>query len=430
MDKRTFIKRFSLLGLGTLSSTSLLANLIDEHSDLSFKELAADESFWSKVRSHYKLNPDYINLENGYYCMMPEETLSEYIEYVRLINFEASRYMRVLMKENNAIIRKRLADMAGCNKDELIITRNTTESLDLVIGGLDWKKGDEAIMALQDYGAMLNMFRLMEERHGIINKKISIPNHPKSDDFIVELYRRKITERTKLIMVSHVVNINGQVMPVRKICDMAHEMGVEVMVDGAHSFAHLNFKLEDLNCDYFGTSLHKWLSAPLGCGFLYVKKDKVKKLWPLFAEDVKPKDDIDRLSHTGTTPVHVQLGIANAIDYHNVIGSERKEERLKYLKQYWTNELRETKNVIINTPYELERSCGIANVGINGLKPKTLANILFEQYSIWTVAIERPGVYGCRITPNLYTTTEELDKFVAAIQEIASKQVTLDLPVK
>ena len=172
------------------------------------------------------------------------------------------------------------------------MTRNTTESLDTVIQGIDWKSGDEAIMAEQDYGAMLDMFKLQAQRHGMINRIISVPNHPQSDEEIVDLYASAITPKTKLIMVCHMINITGQILPVRKICDMAHEKGVEVMVDGAHAFGHFDFSITDLHCDYYGTSLHKWLSAPLGCGMLYVRQGKASGLWQLFGEMGKDPDDI------------------------------------------------------------------------------------------------------------------------------------------
>ncbi len=420
MDKRSFIKQVSLLGVGlSLPFMDILANTIKEVADIPTDILAKNENFWSKIRAGYKLNPDYINLENGYYSMMPQKTLAHYLEHVKDVNFMASRYMRTVQLGNKNKARKKLAEMAGCSFDEVIITRNTTESLDLVINGQHWKKGDEAIFAEQDYGAMMNMFRLMEERYGIVTKKISLPNHPKNDEEIVNLYANMITKKTKLLMVCHVVNINGQVLPVRKICDMAHSKGVAVMVDGAHAFAHLDFNIPDLHCDYYGTSLHKWLSVPLGAGMLFVKKDKIKNLWPLFAEDIMEIDDIDRLNHTGTVPVHVELGISNAIDYHNVIGSKRKEARLKYLKTYWTNQVKNNPNIIINTPFEAERSCAIANVRVKGMKASDMSKILFDKYQIFTVAINRPYVHGCRITPNVFTSTNELDKFVYALKDMA-----------
>lgn len=381
--------------------------------------LVSDEDFWAQIRSAYLLNPDYINLENGYYCMLPQETLSHYLEQVKQVNFMASRYMRTVQFENRNRVRQKLADLAGCSHDEMILTRNTTESLDLVIGGQDWKKGEEALFALQDYGSMMDMFRLMKERYGIVTRSISLPNHPKSDEEILALYEAQMNKKTRLLLVSHVVNISGQVLPVRKICDMAHARGVEVVVDGAHAFAHLDFRIPELNCDYYGASLHKWLSAPLGAGILYVKKEKIGKLWPLFAEREMPRDDIDRLNHMGTVPVHVELGIEQAIDFHLRLGAQRKQDRLRYLKSYWTNKVKDHPNILLHTPFETERSCAIANVGIQGMDSKEMAEVLFEKYRIWTVAINRPNVHGCRITPNVFTSTAELDDLADALLEMA-----------
>jgi selenocysteine lyase/cysteine desulfurase len=300
----------------------------------------------------------------------------------------------------------------------VVITRNTTESLDTIISGFPWNEGDEAIMAMQDYGAMRNQFRLMERRFGIVVKEISVPDHPATDEEIVETYKSAITPKTRLLMVCHMINITGHILPVKKISDMAHSYGVDVMVDGAHSLAHIDFNIPDLGCDYFGSSLHKWLSVPLGAGLLYVKKDKIPKIWPHFAPWGKEDDDILKLNHTGTHPVHTDLAIMNAIDYYQRIGPKRKEERLRFLQNYWTDQVRDHPNIILNTPEEKHRSCGIANVGIRNMAPKDLAETLLKKYQIWTVAINGP-VYGCRITPNVYTTTHELDQFVGALKEMA-----------
>jgi len=328
--------------------------------------------------------------------------------------------MRTARQKNKRIVAAKVAQVVGCSADEVAITRNTTESLDLVIGGLDWKAGDEAVMAEQDYEAMLNHFKLVAKRFGVVNRLVSVPNHPKDDDEIVDVYASAITDRTRLLMVCHMINITGQVLPIRKICDMAHARGVEVMVDGAHAYSHIDFRMEDLDCDYYGTSLHKWLSAPLGSGMLYVKKDKIDNVWPLLASGDLDPNDIRRLNHIGTDPVHVDLGIVNAIEYQEAIGLKRKEARLKYLQQYWTSQLRGHPRVIINTPADMNRHGGIGNVHIEGWDPRELADTLMRDYRIFTVGINRPGVIGLRITPNLYTTLEELDALVSAIKELSA----------
>jgi selenocysteine lyase/cysteine desulfurase len=326
--------------------------------------------------------------------------------------------MRTVQFDNKKKMVEKLGTLLGCDGDELVITRNTTESLDTIIAGFPWKAGDEAIMAEQDYGAMLDMFKQVAKRHGVVNKIVSIPNHPKSDEEIVELYANAITPNTKLIMVCHMVNITGHILPIKKICEMAHSKGVDVLVDGAHAVAHIQYNIKDLGCDYYGASLHKWLSVPLGAGILFVKKEKIKKIWPLIADSPKAEDDISRLNHTGTHPVATDLTISDSIDHYNMIGAARKEARLRYLQLYWTSKVRNLPNVVLNTPAEESRSCGIANVGIKGMKPAMLAETLLKKYKIFTVAIDYANVQGCRITPNLYTTTKELDVLVQALKKL------------
>jgi selenocysteine lyase/cysteine desulfurase len=390
-----------------------------EHDNVH--SVAQNEEYWAVVRSGYRLKPDYINLENGYYCIVPQETLEKYIDHARHVNYQGSYYMRTVQLDNKHRAAARLAKLIGAQENEVILTRNTTESLDTIIGGYPWQEGDEAIYAQQDYGAMRIMFELQERRHGIKSKIVSVPNHPSSDKEIVALYESAITDRTKLLMVCHIINITGHIMPIRKICDMAHARGVDVMVDGAHAIGHFDFDIKDLNCDYYGSSLHKWLSVPLGSGLLYVKEGMATKIWPTFAEWNKEDHDILKLNHTGTHPPHTDLAVNDAIDYLSRIGPKRKEERLRYIQRYWTDQVRDIDGINVNTPRELHRSCGIANVGIEGIAPSILAKRLMSEFNIWTVAINQPPVIGCRITPNIYTSLEELDTFVAALKTMAAE---------
>lgn len=419
MNKRSFLQ--SLFGFAVLPPfLQHLQTLTSQIEHLSPEEVAQDEAFWARIRGDYRLKPDYINLENGYYCFVPQETLENYIQHIRHVNYQGSYYMRTVQWANKSNMAAQLANILGAGKDEVIITRNTTESLDTVINGMHWEKGDEAVFADQDYGAMQNMFKLMARRYGIVNNIVSVPNHPKSDEEIVDIYAKAITPKTKLLMVCHMINITGHVLPIRKIVDMAHEKGVDVMVDGAHAFAHLTFDIKDLDCDYYGTSLHKWLSVPLGAGMLYVKKGKVKNLWPMFAEGPVDEDDIRKLNHTGTHPVHTDLAVGNAIAYYQMLGPERKEARLRYLQQYWTSKVRELPKINVNTPADSNRACGIANVGIDGIPPGELSKRLMKEHRIWTVAINRPPVVGIRVTPNIYTTTRELDAFAEALKTLST----------
>ena len=408
MKKRDFLK---YLSLGVITPTSLL------NSNPNLQN--SPDDFWETIRSKYKIKPDYINLENGYYCFIPNDILEKYQKHIDYVNREGSYYMRKKLYDDKIAVRKSLASLVGCDFEEIIITRNTTESLDTIIAGYDWKPGDEAVMAEQDYGAMLDMFKLQAKRFGMTNKIVSIPNHPSSDEEIVKIYENAITPKTKLLMVCHMINITGHILPIKKICEMAHRHGVDVMVDGAHAIGHFEFKISDLDCDYYGSSLHKWLSVPLGAGLLYVRKEKIARVWQLFGDMGHADDKITKLNHTGTQPIATELTIPDSIYFYKMIGGENKENRLRFLKDYWVNKVKDLPNVLINTPYEKERSCGIANVGVPSIKPAELSKILFEKYQIFTVAIDYANVHGCRITPNIYTTTEELDKFIIAIKEIA-----------
>ena len=418
MKKRTFLKAF---GAATMAPS--LFDQMDQWNLLldgaSADEVARNEAYWETIRSGYKLKPDYINLENGYYSMTPQYTMERYHDLINEVNYQASYYMRTEQWDNKDSAAARLAELIGASSDEVVITRNTTESLDSIISGYSWEADDEAVYAHQDYGAMRNQFKLMEQRYGIKSRIINVPNHPTSDTEIVSLYESAITSKTKLLMVCHMINITGHLLPIRKICDMAHNHGVDVLVDGAHVIGHIDFNIKDLDCDYYGSSLHKWLSVPLGAGLLYVKKGKAKNLWPLFAEYNKEDDDIKKLNHTGTHPVHTDLAVNDAIDYLDKMGLKRKESRLRYLQRYWSDQVRDVPNIVVNTPIDSHRSCGIANVGITGLNPKEMAKILLEDYNIWTVGIDSPQVKGCRITPNVYTTIEELDSFVLALKDMA-----------
>jgi selenocysteine lyase/cysteine desulfurase len=420
MDKRSFLKNVGMMSVAVPLYFAHVHKAVAAVKHLNLADVASDEDFWMKVRGDFDLKPDYINLENGYYCFMPRQTMEHLIEHMRNVNYEGSYYMRTVQWDNKKKVAGRVAEIVASSAEEVIITRNTTESLDLIIGGMHWNAGDEAVMAEQDYGAMLNHFKFVERRFGTVNKLVSIPNHPQDDKEIVDLYASAITDKTRLLMVCHMVNITGQVLPVRKIADMAHARGVEVMVDGAHAFSHIDFNMQDLDCDYYGTSLHKWLSAPLGSGMLYVKKDKIDGVWPLLAERELEPGDIGRLNHIGTHPVHTDLAILDAIEYQNAIGLGRKEARLKYLQHYWTSQLRGLPRIVVNTPVEISRHGGIGNVGIEGIEPADLASRLMKEHRIFTVAIDRPGVKGLRITPNIYTTTAELDSLVHAIKALST----------
>ena len=422
LSRRAVLHTLTTVGAGLAASPALrtLRALAHETADRAPHELAADQDYWDTIRRAYDITPDFVQLENGYFSPCAREVHERYLAHLRMVNARSSHYMRTQQVDDKLTARRALAERFGCDEGELIITRNTTESLDTVISGFDWRAGDEAVMAEQDYGAMLDHFALVERRHGLVRRVVSLPMDPASDDEIVATYERAITPRTRLLMVCHLVNITGHVLPVRAITAMAHRHGVQVLVDGAHAFAHLDFTRADLGpIDYYGTSLHKWLGTPLGAGFLYVRRDRIAPLWPLFGERGFPDDDIRKLNHTGTHPVATDLAITDAIALHDAIGLARKSARLRWLQRYWTTRVRDLPGIVFNTPRDEQRTAAIANVGVRGLAPGELARRLLADHGIFTVAIDGAGVHGVRVTPHLFTTTTELDRLVDALTRIA-----------
>ena len=392
----------------------LLSNWRHEGAD----DAAQDEAFWETIRRAFHQSPAFVNMENGYLSPQPESTLRALEEKIRAVNAGPSYYMRREWATERERVTRELASLAGCASEELVVTRNTTESLNTVIGGLDLRAGDEAVMSDQDYPNMLEAFRQIGRRRGVTCVEISLPLHPRGDDEVVEAYARAITRRTKVILVTHMIHLTGQILPARKICDMAHARGVEVILDAAHSFAHIVFTLPETGCDYCGASLHKWLSTPVGAGLLYIRRDKIATVWPLFGETAVAVDDIRKFERVGTQPAWTTAMIPEAIAFHRAVGGARKEARLRHLQNSWTAKAARIPGVTLNTPGG-SRSCAIANVAVRGIGAAALADRLFERHRIFTVAIESSAVQGVRVTPHLYTRMEDLDALVAALADIA-----------
>ena len=380
---------------------------------------ATDEAFWREVRKAFPPHPDYINLENGYSSPQPMPTWDAFQRHEQAVNNGLSFYMRRRRAADYASVKQQLAALAGCPADEIAITRNTTESLGTVIHGIDLEPGAEAVMCDQDYGTMLEQFRQQARRRGLTCVEISVPLHPRDDQEMVDTYARAITPRTKLLLLSHMINITGQILPVRKIADMAHARGVAVIVDAAHSFAQLVFGVPDLDGDYLGASLHKWLCTPLGAGLLHVKKEKIRTVWPLLRRDERARGR------------HQEAGAdrdASRVDGHGDCRRDQVPQPGRRRAQggppalpaagTWTDRVRDIPKVYLNTPSG-SRACAIANVGITGWTPGALADALFDRHRIYTVAIDTVPVKGVRVTPHLYTTTTELDALVKAIGDLA-----------
>lgn len=423
-NRRNFIKKMGgLTAASALSVSSLSAsdlnNVVNRYNHQSATDLATDEAFWLHIQRAFNPSSQFINLENGYFLMAPSDVVENQFGHIRHINDHTSYYMRRSQWKDRENVRRQLAKLAGTDAEEIAITRNTTESLNTIIAGFNFEPGQEAIYCDQDYGSMQQAFEQRSRRDGLRLKKVELPLHPENDEQIVDIYRKAITSRTRILLVTHLINISGQVLPVRKICDMAHSKGVEVIVDAAHSFAQLDFSIPELNCDYLGTSLHKWLCCPLGVGLLYVRKEKIKGIWPLMADTRLPEENIKKLEHHGTLPVSTHLAINDAIRFHNLVGIKRKEARLKYMQEYWTSKVRQLPGVVINTPTDPQRHGAITNIAIKGLSPNELSEKLLANHNIFSVAINRDAVRGVRITPHLYNTINDLDALVEAIREIA-----------
>src|ERR1700683_5397507 len=428
-DRRTFLRQAATLA-GAFSASSLFsqAHAADFSAasravaHLGPAEVAQKEDFWSVIQRSYSVNPDIINLNNGGVSPSPIVVQQAVERYNQLSNEGPSYYMWGILDQGREPLREKLAHLAGAQPGEIAIDRNSTEALNTIIYGLPLKVGDEVIGTKQDYPHMIDAYRQRAERDGIIYKQISFDFPIEDDAAIVKAYEEAITPRTRIIHVTHMVNWVGQTMPVAKIADMAHAHNIEVIADGAHSFGLMDFKVPDLHCDYFGTSLHKFLSAPIGTGMMWVKEDKIAKVWPLTCADDPPSHDIRKFETLGTRSFPIEQGIGEAINFHEAIGSRRKQERIFYLKNYWATRAKEIPGVKLHTSLDPRFSCAICGVSIEGITPGQLTSTLFGKYKIHTVGIDYEAMHHVRVTPHVYTRIDDLDKFVGALGEIAGSR--------
>src|SRR5215813_887594 len=425
-DRRDFMSMAGKgLGLAVLAVPSIkgllkeVAAATRSVAHLTPEQVAMDEDYWSIIQNSFTVTRGIINLNNGGVSPSPRIVTEALVRYQWQQEDATAYTMWQLLEPQSETIRTGLAEMFGCNSEEIAITRNASESLEILLMGMDFKPGDEILTTTQDYPRMLNTLRQREKREGLVLKLVQIPIPPKNLDEITAAFERGITNRTKLLLMSHQVNITGQITPVKAVCDLARAKGIETIVDGAHSFAQFDFKQKDLGCDYFGTSLHKWLYSPKGTGLLYVKRDKIEKLWPLMAAETKQNADIRKFEEVGTHSAAPRLAIGEALLFHNGIGGKRKEARLRYLSRYWMNRLKDVPKIRFNTSFDAQQSCAIANVHIDGTNPEAVTKYLFDKHHIFTVPIMHEEFHGIRITPNVYTTLGELDRFCEQMELIA-----------
>jgi selenocysteine lyase/cysteine desulfurase len=428
-QRRQFLQQVGMLA-GAFSANSLFNQLhaasLEKASAkinlLSPEAAAADEDYWSVIQQGYTVNSNLIILNNGGVSPAPRVVQEAVERYNKLSNEGPSYYMWRILDQGREPLRQKLAVLAGCSPEEIAINRNATEALNTVIYGLDLKAGDEVIGTKQDYPNMIQAYRQRALREGIVYNQISFDFPIENDAEIVAAFEKAITPKTKIIHVTHIINWIGQIMPVKKIARMAHQHGIEVVVDGAHSFGLLDYKIPDLECDYFGTSLHKFLSAPVGSGMLWIKKDHIEKIWPLTCNDKPRSADIRKFETLGTRSFPIEQGIGEAVNFQNAIGSKRKEDRIRYLKNYWASKVKDIPKVKIHTSFKPEYACAICGVSIDGMTPGEVDSALFTTYKIHTVGIVWENISCVRITPHVYTKLQDLDKLVLAIEEIAGRK--------
>lgn len=429
MDRRAFISNVGKgIGLAALSSAAVasltedLRASVKQYDDISPELLASNEDFWGPIQQSFAVGRGTINLNNGGVSPSPRIVTEALVRYQWQQEDTTAHTMWHVMQPQLETIRTGLAGVFGCDAEEIAITRNASESLETVLMGLDLKSGDEVISTTQDYPRMLTTLRQREAREGIVLKLIKISVPARSNDEIIEAFRKAITPRTKVMLLCHQINLTGQLLPVKELCALGRTHGIEVIVDGAHSFAQFDFKHHDIDCDYFGVSLHKWFYAPKGTGMLFVRKEKIGKVWPLMAAEKKNVNDIRKFEEIGTHSIAPKLAIGEAAAYHQMIGARRKEERLRYLTTYWVEQLRKLPNIYFNTPLQGREYCAIANFGISGISPVELSGYLQSKWKIFTTPVEHEEFKGIRVTPNLYTSVNELDRFCEAVTDFTEKR--------
>ena len=422
MTRRSLIYPAAQASLASFAFARILA-ASDKAATRTPRELASDEDFWFQVREAFSIDRNIINLNNGSVCPSPRVVQDAMLNNQEVTQMQPSYYVDEMLIPHAEIIRKRLAALFGCHPEEMAITRNATESLEIIQLGLPLKPGDEVLTTTQDYPSMLITWEQRVERDGIVLKKFAFPTPPPSHDDLVSRFEQAITPRTKIIHFSHVTYTTGQIFPVKKICQLARQRGIETIIDGAHAIAQFPYKRDDLDCDYYGASGHKWLSAPIGTGILYVRRDKIGKVWPLFASPKDMREDIRKFESIGTIPVANRNAISEALVFLDSIGLDRKAARLQFLRERWQGRVAQIRGVrIFNNPGPTH-SCALGAFSLPGWDSGKLVETLIKNYAVHTRPRFVLNEFHCvRITPNVYTTLEEIDRFCEAVEEISTEQ--------
>jgi len=428
-SRREFLKTMSLgmgsvglLGLSGRNAHAAWENKLYAVKSCPVEEIARDEDFWFYIQQAFNTDRSMINLNNGGVHPSPKVVVDAMKKYMDFSNGAPAHNSWKYLRPRKELIRKKIADTFGCSPEEIAITRNVTEALHIPLLGLELKPGDEILTTTHDYPSMKNAILQREKREGVKVKTFSFPYPPGDINVLSDLFEKNVTPRTKMILLCHITNLTGQIFPVKAICRMARERGIEVVIDGAHSIAHFVFKQKDIDCDIFGANLHKWMMAPIGTGFLYVKKEKIKKIWPLFPAADPLSDDIRKFENVGTQPEYLKLAAGDALDFHHGIGGARKEARLRYLRNYWVKKLEALPGFKLYTSLDKQQSCGIGTFAVEGFNMPKLSQALYEKDKIYNILVGIPSVVkgdknvlAMRVTPSIYTPLRDLDIFVDAV---------------
>ena len=425
-NRRSFLNKMGLLSAAAFTTglfqpawSRNLQTALKSASHIDPLQLAGDEDFWYYIQQSYTLSANFINLNNGGVSPAPKTVADAVKRYYDTCNEGPSYFMWRIIDQGREPLRKDLARFAGCDAEEVALHRNASEALETIIFGIELKPGDEVVLTKQDYPNMIGAWKQREKREGIKLVWVNLDLPSEDENYLVSQYTNAFTDKTRVVQITHMINWIGQKMPVKKIADAARKKNIDVLVDGAHTFAQFDFTVPGLGCDYFGTSLHKWMGAPIGTGMLYVRKEKIKDIWPLFGSGEKEESNIRKFEHLGTRPFFIEEAIGKAIEFTDMIGMKRKEERLLYLKNYWMNKVKDIPKVKLHTSFKKEFGCAIGLVSVEGKQPGELDAYLWENYKIHVVGINWENIHGVRITPNVYTTTKNLDSLVEGIDRFS-----------
>lgn len=422
LNRRSFIRQ-TALALGALAlHHDARAAFFPPDTILPAPQGEGEDDFWRQIRAAFAASPTLINLNNGGVCPAPRAALDALDYYNRMCNEAPSYYMWRILDQDREPLRQGLADLAGADPEEIALNRNATEALNTIIFGLNLKAGDEVVLSHFDYPNMMNAWKQREKRDGIRLNWVDLRLPSEDEDYLVNAYVSRFTPRTRVVHLTHIINWCGQILPVRRIADAAHARGIEVIVDGAHSFALLDYRIPDLGCDYFGTSLHKWLCAPFGNGMLWIRRDKIANVWALLSNDKPDGDNIRKFESLGTRSFPAEMATGYSLDLHNLIGTARKQQRLHYLKNYWMERVRDVPGIRFYTSTDPRWGCAIGVFGIEGLSGNDISEALFRDHKIHTVAIVWQNLDGVRVTPNVYTMESDLDRLVQGIRRIAQQR--------